>query len=256
MRSASIFFMPHQDDEFGVFQQIEHELRAGRRPRCIYVTDGSATAEPDCRDRESRVVLQALGVSPEDILFVGRKLSITDGEMHLHIDIFVDWLEGFLNEDASVKACFIPAWEGGHPDHDVVHAIVVELLAARADAPGVWQYPLYNGRNCLGPFFRALSPLLENGPVERKKINWRDRLRYIRLCLSYPSQWRSWIGLFPFVGGHYLFCGVQSLQGVNRERLDQRPHSGVLYYERRGFLDWPKMCVAIKKLREKLSQLS
>ncbi|MGV8862691.1 MAG: PIG-L deacetylase family protein [Pseudomonas sp.] len=254
MRSASIFFMPHQDDEFGVFHQIEHELSTGRWVRCIYVTDGSATADPDRRDSESRAVLQKLGVAADDIFFIGRKLSITDGQMHHHVGVFVDWLDCFLNDHPTVQACFVPAWEGGHPDHDLLHAIVVELLAARANSPTVWQYPLYNGRNCSGPFFRALSPLPENGPIERQPIAWRDRFRYIRLCLSYPSQWRSWIGLFPFVGGHYLFHGVQSLQGVNRQRLEQPPHQGPLYYEQRGFLDWPTMCIAIEQLHQKLSR--
>lgn len=254
MRSASIFFMPHQDDEFGVFHQIEHELSAGRWVRCIYVTDGSATADPDRRDSESRAVLQKLGVAADDIFFIGRQLSITDGQMHHHVGVFVDWLDCFLNDHPTVQACFVPAWEGGHPDHDLLHAIVVELLAARANSPTVWQYPLYNGRNCSGPFFRALSPLSENGPIERQPIAWRNRFRYIRLCLSYPSQWRSWIGLFPFVGGHYLFHGVQSLQGVSRQRLEQPPHQRPLYYEQRGFLDWPTMCIAIEQLHQKLSR--
>lgn len=253
MKATSVFFMPHQDDEFGLFHQIEHELAIGRTVRCIYVTDGSATADPDLRDRESRAVLRKLGVAVDDIFFIGRQLSITDGQLHQHVDAFVDWLDAFLSDHPALQACFVPAWEGGHPDHDVLHAIVVELIAARAHAATVWQYPLYNARNCRGPFFRVMSPLPENGPVERRPIAWRARFRYIRLCLSYPSQWRSWLGLFPFVGGHYFYYGVQSLQGVDRHRLQQPPHQQPLYYEQRGFLDWPTMCLAVAQLHKKLS---
>ncbi|MGY4493056.1 PIG-L deacetylase family protein [Pseudomonas sp. TE3610] len=256
MRSISLFFMPHQDDEFGVFHQIEQELNAGRRVRCIYVTDGSATADPDLRDRESRAVLQKLGVATGDILFIGRKLSITDGQMHRHVGVFTGWLDAFLDDHSDIQTCFVPAWEGGHPDHDLVHAIVIELLAAREHSATAWQYPLYNGLRCSGPFFRAMSALPENGPVERQSIGWRDRLRYIKLCLSYPSQWRSWIGLFPFVGGHYFIFGVQTLQGVNRQRLKERPHQGPLYYEKRGFLDWPTMCTAIKQVHQEVTKRS
>lgn len=55
------------------------------------------------------------------------------------------------------------------------HAIVVELLAVRTHSATVWQYPLYNARNCSGPLFRVLSPLPENGPIEQQSITWRAR---------------------------------------------------------------------------------
>ncbi|POA53566.1 MULTISPECIES: PIG-L deacetylase family protein [unclassified Pseudomonas] len=254
MRPVSLFLLAHQDDEFGVFHQIEHELAAGRWVRCIYVTDGAATADPDVRDRESLIVLQKLGVARENITFVGRQLSIGDGQLHRHIGAFADWLDHFIDDHPTLQSCFVPAWEGGHPDHDLLHAVAVELLASRAGSTQVWQYPLYNGRNCSGPLFRAMSPLPENGLVEKQAIAWRSRLRYIRLCLSYPSQWKSWVGLFPFVGGHYLFHGVQNLQKVERKRLEQPPHERPLYYERRGFLNWPTMQTAIEQLHDKLSR--
>lgn len=250
VRPISLFFMPHQDDEFGVFHQIEHELKAGRWVRCVFVTDGSATADPDRRDRESRTVLRQLGVADDDMLFIGRQLAIKDGQMHQHVSAFVDWLDAFFTAHPDIHACFVPAWEGGHPDHDIIHATVIELAAARAIPGRIWQFPLYNGLRCPGPLFRAMSPLAENGPVERQPIAWPNRLRYLKFCLGYPSQWRSWVGLLPFVGGHYLFSGTQPLQPVNRQRLAQRPHQGPLYYEKRGFLDWATMSAAIEQLRE------
>lgn len=245
---VALFLFAHQDDEFGVFARIEQEVRAGRRVRCIYVTDGAATADPDRREAESQAVLQQLGVATDDILFVGRQVCIGDGQLHRHIGVLADWFDRFLDVHTAIVSCFVPAWEGGHPDHDLLHAVVVELLATRESQAIVWQYPLYNGRNCPGPFFRLQSPLPENGPVDRQSIGWRDRLRYVRLCLAYPSQWRTWIGLFPFVCLHYLFSGVQQLQRVDRARLGQPPHSRPLYYERRSFLDWPTLRAAIESL--------
>lgn len=253
MRQVSIFLMAHQDDEFGIFHQIEHEIDSGRLVRCVYVTDGAATADPDRRDRESKFVLQNLGVSEKDILFIGRQLSIGDGKLHCHVTDLAEWLSRFFDAHTALKNCFIPAWEGGHPDHDLLHAIAVEVLLTRTNPPAIWQYPLYNGKGCFGPFFRALSPLPENGSIQRQLIAWRDRIRYIRLCLSFPSQWRSWVGLFPFVAGHYLFNGVQFLQSVSRQRLEAPPHDLPLYYERRGFLDWPTLSSAVEQLIEEKS---
>jgi hypothetical protein len=245
----SLFLFAHQDDEFGVFAQIEQELRIGRGICCVYVTDGATNADPDLRDDESRTVLQKLGVPAGDIIFIGRQLGIVDGQLHRHTSVFSDWLNGYINSSQMFDTCFVPAWEGGHPDHDLVHAIAVELLTTKESRLRVWQYPLYNGRNCLGPFFRLLSPLPENGPVNSFPIGWRDRFRYVRFCLAYPSQWRSWIGLFPFACLHYFCRGIQQLQQVDRARLIQPPHTRLLYYERRGFLDWPTLALALEKLR-------
>jgi len=245
---VALFLFAHQDDEFGVFAQIEQELRGGRRVRCIYATDGAATAIPDVRDAESRAVLLKLGVTTGDIIFVGRQLGISDGQLLRHTDTFKQWLNSFFNLHQKLDVCFVPAWEGGHPDHDLLHAIAIELLNPKKNIVKIWQYPLYNGRNCFSPFFRLCSPLPENGPVNRSRISWPDRLRYVRLCLAYPSQWRTWIGLFPFACAHYLLVGVQQLQRVEKTRLSQPPHPQPLYYERRGFLDWSAMQLVVEQL--------
>lgn len=247
---VALFLFAHQDDEFGVFARIEQELRTGRRALCVYVTDGAATADPNLREAESRAVLQKLGVPTNDILFVGQLLRIGDGQLHQHTGTFANWLTNFVNLHPTVDSCFVPAWEGRHPDHDLLHAIAVEVLSTRDSITKIWQYPLYNARNCPSPFFRLLSPLPENGPVNRSPISLRNRLRYFKLCLSYSSQWRSWIGLFPFACLHYLWNGVQQLQYVDRARLSQPPHNRPLYYERRNFLDWSTLQSPLERLND------
>lgn len=255
LASGALFLFAHQDDEFGVFHVIEQELRVGRRVCCVYVTDGGATAETDRRNSESKAVLQKLGVAVDNIFFVGQQYTISDGKLYRHVDIFAEWLSRFLENHSIIETCYVPAWEGGHPDHDVLHAIAVEILLRqkRTNKPTVMQYGLYNGYHCIGPFFRVLSPLPKNGAIQRQKIPWRNRFRYIRFCLSYPSQWRSWIGLFPFVAGHYLFNGMQYLQNVSVEQLKSPPHSRPLYYERRGFLDWNTLSYVVEQLTEQKS---
>lgn len=236
--SIVLFLFAHQDDEFGVFHQIERELKTGRRVICAYATDGAATADPHTRDAESRKVLKKLGVSSQDIFFIGRDLHIGDGQLHKHCKAFSNWMSNLIKFHTSFEACYIPAWEGGHPDHDLLHAITVDLFGRRNWLSRVRQYSLYNGRNCRGPFFRVMSPLPENGPVEKFSISWGRRIWYIFLCLSYPSQWRSWVGLFPLAFFYYLFVGEQQLQRVDEMRLNRPPHSGMLYYETRNFASW------------------
>lgn len=248
----ALFLFPHQDDEFGVFYQIEQERRAGRRVFCIYVTDGSTTAAPLRRNAESLAVLQRLGVARDDILFIGQDLGIADGFLHHFVEALAEWLNAFIVSHPEIVSCYIPAWEGGHPDHDLLHAITLQLPAMQKRFDMVRQFSLYHGQGYSGPMFRVLSPLPGNGPVQRQTVGWGDRLRYLRLCLAYPSQWRSWVGLFPFVCLHYLLDGAQQLQPVDDKRLAKRPHAGSLYYERRAFLDWPTLRAAIDRLQSSL----
>lgn len=244
----ALFLFAHPDDEFGVFSQIERERRRGNRTVCAYVTDGAAAAHPQVREEESRSVLARLGVNFDDIVFAGKQLGIKDGYLHLSIDTLARWLSKLHQDLPAVTACYVPAWEGGHPDHDLLHAVVTLVYEQQGALDRLRQYPLYNSQGCRGPFFRVLYPLKENGPTQCISIGWAERWRNLKLCLSYPSQWRSWVGLFPFVLLHHVLHGVQQLQRVDPQRLLHRPHGGTLYYERRGFLDWKTVHESVLRL--------
>lgn len=247
---TSVFFFAHQDDEFGVFFQIEQELQTGRKVHCIFITDGGASADPDRRNAESVTVLQKLGVSRESIFFIGQAQGFSDGALHESLDDLTDWIKSYLGNNLNIYKCFVPAWEGGHPDHDVLHAAVLFCFAERKWLEKLRQYSLYNNFNRPNPLFRVMYPLSQNGTVEYKSVPLSDRLRYVRLCLSYPSQWKTWIGLFPFAFAHYICNGVQALQHVNINRLTLKPHSGRLYYECRKTLNWTTMQSVVRSLHK------
>ena len=242
VQSSALFLFAHQDDEFGVFQKIIDEQRNGRRVLCAYLTDGAVVGGPSLRrNRESVAVLLKLGVQESDIFFAGQMLSIPDGGLPDHLNVATDWISNCLTCNPLVCAIYLPAWEGGHHDHDALHAVGVTLAEEFNLMEVVRQFPLYNGYKCGGPLFRVLLPLAMNGDVEVIKMPWANRLRFLRYCLSYPTQTITWIGLFPFVLLHYIFYGTQVLQTVSRDRIRHRPHGGRLYYERRQFFTWEKM---------------
>ncbi len=237
--AVAVFLFAHQDDEFGVYQQILAERQRGRRVVCAYFTTGVPPGgDPSRRDRESLSVLGRLGVREADVVFAGTRLAIADGNLIESIPLAYVWSRAWLTSFESVAAIYMPAWEGGHPDHDGLHAVAAELCSELGIAGRAWQFPLYNGDRCPRPFFRILSPLRANGPVTATRIPWARRIRFLKYALSYPSQRGSWVGLFPFLLLHYLVSGSQSLQAVRRERILQRPHDGLLYYEHRRFSTW------------------
>ncbi len=247
-QGASFYLFAHQDDEFGVLHQIEQDLASGRQVSVAYLTAGTRSPmSPVRRNRESLRVLSALGVQSDQVFFAGEALGIDDGLLLDKLPEASAWLSHRLLYLTGNDRVYIPAWEGGHPDHDALHAVAVHSCRS-ALCWTLRQYPLYNARGCRNPWFKVLSPIPENGDPTRSPIPWKSRARHLKLMLGYPSQWKSWLGLFPFTLWHYATSGAQSLQAVTPQRIHERPHDGPLYYENRQFSTWGKVNAAITAL--------
>lgn len=246
----ALFLFAHQDDEFAVYQVILNEIANGNRVICAYLTDGGkGMADFRLRNRESLAVLEKLGVCCGDVHFIGCDLSIPDGRLVECLGDVAAWVKGFFNQSCSLSAIYVPAWEGGHQDHDAINALAVTLAVEHDVINVVRQFSLYTGYRCAGPLFRVFCPLPSNGEMLSMTIPWRNRLRFLRYCLSYHSQAKTWFGLFPFVALHYLIFGEQHLQAVSFERIMQRPHEGGLYYEKRQFYSWDEMSTCLSQWR-------
>lgn len=126
------------------------------------------------------------------------------------------------------------AWEDGDEDHDAA----CWLAARHARQLGVLAesrvFPFYRASLRRFPFYTMFEPLTENGLVEERRIPWASRLRYITLCLRYPSQITTFIGLLPLFIRHYLWRGTQQTQPLLESRLGQLPHLGEPLYQLRG----------------------
>jgi LmbE family N-acetylglucosaminyl deacetylase len=243
-----LFLFAHQDDEFGVLHQIEREVKSGASVYCVYSTSGVVPgANPQQRNAESRRVLESLGVDPKQIYFKGEELNIPDGHASAHIASLHSWLDTWTQQQQPLRAIYVPAWEGGHPDHDVLHAVTVKAMQNVRSRTTIWQYPLYNNNGLGWGFFNVLTPLPMNGEVLSENIPWAARCLHLRLFLNYRSQTKSWLGLYPFVLWHYLFKGRQSLQLVSLSRVQERPHPGRLYYEFRGLSEWQEVLSLLRQ---------
>lgn len=230
-----LFLFAHQDDEYGAFALIEASVAAGRRPLCVYLTNGDfGGQDPAVRNRESRGVLQRLGVAATDCVFLGGDESISDGTLPRHLARAHAALSQCLAARGPVGTLLVVAYEGGHQDHDAACAIAVALLR-QGVVHSLRQFPLYHGEGLPGPLFRVLAPLAANGPVTTQRYGLGRRLAYLRHCLRYGSQWKTWLGLLPFVALHYLLRGVQASQALDPLRLASPPHEGAPLYDRRGF---------------------
>jgi LmbE family N-acetylglucosaminyl deacetylase len=255
MSGATLFLFAHQDDEVAIFHCIENELRIGRKVICAFLTDGgSAGVTPQVRNQESLAVLTRLGVAEGDILFIGEASGIRDLHLYESLDVACSGLAGSLQSSLeNVETIYCPAWEGGHPDHDATHLVARRFAASLGHSCDIWQFPLYHGEHCPGPFFKAFSPLEQNGPVCCDPVSWHKRWQYLSFAIRlYPSVLKTWIGLVPFLAYHYLVHGCQSLQRADNVLC--RPHLGRLYYEKRRFASFDEFWAVTAPFREFLEK--
>ena len=233
---TTLFLFAHQDDEFGVFWKIYCLCQIRRRVIVAYLTSGSASGNKNpIRNQESISVLMLLGVARRDIHFVGECMGIADGRLPENLDIIFDACMALVQTiDDLTEICSL-AWEGGHQDHDACHIVAVIMAKKLGLLECSSQFSLYHGAGLIGSFFRLLSPLPDNGEVFSTKIPLGARLQFCGYPFIYRSQWKSWIGLYPFMIVHYIFSGKQELQKLSDKRIKVVPHGGKLLYERRGF---------------------
>lgn len=244
--ATTMFLFAHQDDEIGVFAEIERVVRAGERAICVYLTDGAVPGVASAtRNSESTGVLARLGVPARDIAFLGEAAGIGDGQLHRHLDAAYERLTDLAAAWGPVHRLVMHGWEGGHQDHDAVHVLGV-ALARKLDIVGACrQFPLYRAP-LTGPLpYTMLRPLPANGGVEATPVSLSARIRYLGQCLTYRSQAKTFLGLLPFIVADYVLNGRQVLQPVSWQRLREPPHRGVPLFERWGRLTWAEFRAAV-----------
>ena len=107
------------------------------------------------------------------------------------------------------------------------------LAALRHGVIGsAWQFSLYHGHRAIRPFFRSLAPLPATARRRTLRHSLSNGWRHANLCWRYPSQRRTWIGLFPEAFARRALLRRESLVAFDPARVLERPHRGILLYER------------------------
>ena len=235
-----LFLLPHQDDEAPVFFEIERLAHEGLPVRIVYLTTGNASTEPyHRRNAESLAVLSRLGVPATSVVFLGDALRIQDGQLQKHLEAAFSELRSMV-VDSSQVSIHVPAWEGGHHDHDAAYMLGAALAQLWKCESSSFQFPFYHGYRLPSILFRVLNAIDLNGPVVADTIPWTKRLLYMRLLFTYKTQLGSWIGLGPFYVVHILLRGTQVRQKLSIDRVRHKPHEGNMLYERRSFCTYSK----------------
>jgi LmbE family N-acetylglucosaminyl deacetylase len=228
-RGQVVHILAHFDDEYCALPLIWEAARQGLAQRFIYLADYRDPALGARRLAETRAFLRRQGIAAEAVTPLGLGSGAYDQSLHRSVDrLFPRLVE--TAAATPVVRLVVPAWEGGHMDHDAC-AFMAVRLAARLGAPEVRQFTLYNGPRRPGPLLRGGAPLAENGPVTPIPLTGRELLRWMAAVRAFPSQAYAWSGIWPAMFAGVLRRGF-GWQALATERVEARPHRGWLFYER------------------------
>lgn len=229
---STVYVLAHFDDEYGALPLLLQDRREGRRPWLLYVADYADPAVSARRLSETRALIARLGLSPDRVLHVGASTGVLDGAVHENLPRAHTALSCALSPVGEVERFVIAAWEGGHQDHDACAVLTLAQARSFDSAPRIEQFSLYNGRKLPGRLFQACAPIVENGPRRTVRMNLKDWLTYATSVRFFPSQAKTWAGLWPMMFIGFLLRGGYHYQTFDPARINARPHTGPLLYER------------------------
>ncbi|MES2724521.1 MAG: hypothetical protein V4656_15325 [Pseudomonadota bacterium] len=236
---AIVHILAHFDDEYFATPLIR---RAGSEDQWfLYIADYVTPALSARRMAESRTYLASLGVAPNHVIHVGAGSGALDGQIHRHLPDLLPRLAAELVPIGPVARFVVTAWEGGHMDHDACAALAVRV----AGETPIDQITLYNGPGLPGRLFRAGAPLADNGPLVRTGLSRAEWLAFAVGVRAFPSQTKTWLGLWPVMFASYLRRGFAH-QPLDPARVHERPHAGPLLYERMYGVSYAEVAAAIR----------
>jgi hypothetical protein len=225
---------------------IETWRRTGERLLFVFTAPPKDGRQRERRRAETLSLLKSLGLT--DSLLNEPDPPGCDGEMVSTAPAWLERLSARL-DGQTVGRIVVPAWEGGHTDHDLCAALGLALTERLGVEEPVIQVPLYTGERTKGPLFEGGRVIAANGPTERVRLSAGQWLRFAGAVRFYPSQAGVWSTLWPAMFWSYLKGGYR-YQQLSRERVGKRPHGGALLYERRGYARFEDVVAAAAKLLE------
>jgi LmbE family N-acetylglucosaminyl deacetylase len=218
-----LLLVPHPDDELvGVAVAIERLLEQGGEVYAAYLTTGvpaSAGSWLGGRFAYPRAVarrwLEATRVSAVlGLSFAGRQM-IPSRELKSHLRSSLDWARE-LAETLRVDRVWVPAYEGGHQDHDVASFIGARLTADFA----VWEFAEYN---FAGGAVQSQTFVEPNGSEVELTLDEPERGRKRSLLGLYASEQKN-LG--------YVGLEREALRPLADYDYMQPPHPGKTFYQR------------------------
>jgi LmbE family N-acetylglucosaminyl deacetylase len=200
-------------------------LVAARLPVvAVWLTRGGLHG--DLREAESRQAMELIGVDPANEYF----LRLPDGHVLDNLEDVVERLSRLLKK-LRPASIFVPAFEGGHPDHDTAQLAAALAIMRTSRSSSLYEFPLYSRTGArllrVGEFIPGTTE------IRQTPVKLRDRLLKRRLAVTFRSQ-RAIIWPLTGLKGGPMMVHVKGepYRRVPASRdYTVRPHPGRLAYE-------------------------
>lgn len=234
-----LFVFAHPDDECFASIALGKLLRKKRDVHCVWATSGQARGGMDVREKELHASLNLLGASQEKAVL----LRLPNRGLLPLLDSGAAKL-GEIIAQHKADTVVVPAYEGGHIDHDAVNFMAWHALTHHLDRtpqPKLLEFPLYNRTGNLFTLFWRINDFPKDTDSGfRISPDAEDIRTKHAMMAAYKSQKRDMI---PF--RRALSASRLRLKGepyrpfpTDRDYL-KPPHPGRLNYE--GLLLSPRL---------------
>lgn len=253
VRLKTLITIAHQDDEFFIASRISYELSQGHQFDIVYMTNGDGDGSiASLREAESISALNFLGILPSQIHFLGTEFNFSDGNLFKMMPVaFIKLCEKLNGQH--FDQVYLPAWEGGHPDHDACHLIGVRF-AQQNSISTVREFSLYNGFQTKYLRVSCLIPR-EGGALICRTLTLKEAFAAFALIRFYKSQLKTWFALALPAAISILFLRRECLREVIINDCSSRPHPGPLLYEKAFRVTYPDLESEARHFNNSMSEI-
>ncbi len=218
-----LLLIPHPDDELvGVAAAIGRLRQRGGEIFGAYLTSGVPPSAGRWFSGRfgypgsvARRWEEASGVSRELGLTVAGRQMVPSRRLKSHLASTLDWVRDQAKA-LSVDRIWVPAYEGGHQDHDVTTFIGAQL----ARDFNVWEYAEYN---FAGGEVRSQAFVEPNGSESTLTLEAVEKRRKRELLARYVSEQKN-LG--------YVEVDREALRPLPAHDYTRPPHAGRMFYQR------------------------
>lgn len=236
--SVAIFFA-HMDDEVFLIPTINRLNAENKKIYCYFLTKSEGRNDrysQEIRESESIKFLSRLAPNAE-VNFLGKILDVKDLELHLNLEKIYDYLLSALAKD--VQMIITPHFEGGHIDHD--SASILGRKISEKLLLDHFTFALYKAKFKRFKFFEVAKIKKDEQSSFKLKVDISSYIYYLLIPFIYKSQWRTWLGIYPFLVTRIIFRRDYKIFNAASLDYENPPNSGNLLYSRRNdgtYQDW------------------
>jgi hypothetical protein len=238
MNNNIFFIFCHQDDEFGLFNVIEKATKKQKNVFIIFLTSGLKTKNQNNknkllqRDKESLKILLKLGVKKNNIFFLGKKFNIPVYYLYKNLNIVYQEINKFLKKQSGKHIIYTHSWEGGNEDHDACFVIVKKIMQKNIKIVKAFEFSHYHNHKTKILPFKVQKFIFDKKKIYKTKMQFNDKIKYIKYLFNYTSQLYLWLPIFPFIIIRILMNDYGNLKVIEKKLIIKKPHKGVLLYEK------------------------